>query len=116
MTAHHLLDSRVYLYGTLPYTWPMAPRASTSDRSTKSARLDLRAEPERAALIAEAAALTHQSVSAFVLDAAAARAREVVDRSAVTALDDERFDQMLEALDGPYVPNAALRRAAQRGS
>lgn len=87
-------------------------RKATSPRSTKSTRFELRAEPERAAQITAAAAVTHQSVSAFVLDAAAAHAREVLDQSAATELDDQHFDRVLQALDAPYEPNAALQRAA----
>jgi uncharacterized protein (DUF1778 family) len=87
-------------------------RKTSSPRPTKSTRFELRAEPERAAQITAAAAAAHQSVSAFVLDAATAHAREVLDRSAATEIDAEHFDRVLQALDAPYQPNAALRRAA----
>lgn len=68
----------------------------------------------RAERIAAAAAVTHQSVSAFIVDAAADRAEQVLDQAAATVLRDEHFDRVLEALDAPYVPNAALQRAAAR--
>lgn len=102
----------VALYGTIPYNRPMAARTSATRRPTKTTRLDLRAEPERAERIAAAAALSHQSVSAFVLDAAAARAQDVLDRTSVTALDEEHFERLLDALDAPYAPNHALQHAA----
>jgi uncharacterized protein (DUF1778 family) len=92
----------------------MGSRTETGHRSGKTARLDVRAEPERAERIAAAAAIAHQSVSAFMLDAAADRAEEVLDRSAATVLRDEHFDRVLDALDEPHVPNAALQRAAGR--
>jgi uncharacterized protein (DUF1778 family) len=92
----------------------MRSRPEAARPSGKTARLDVRAEPERAERIAAAAAVAHQSVSAFVLDAAADRAEEVLDRSTATALRDEHFDRVLDALDAPYAPNAALRRAAGR--
>jgi uncharacterized protein (DUF1778 family) len=47
-------------------------------------------------------------------DAAADQAEEVLDRSAATTLRDEHFDRVLDTLDAPYVPNAALQRAAAR--
>jgi uncharacterized protein (DUF1778 family) len=102
------------MYGNLPYHLVMASRTDTARRSGKTARLDVRAEPERAERIAAAAAVAHQSVSAFMLDAAADRAEEVLDRSTTTALQDEHFNRVLDALDAPYVPNAALQRAARR--
>lgn len=42
------------------------------------ARLELRIDPEHKRLIEEAAAVEHQSVSAFVVDALVRRARAVV--------------------------------------
>jgi uncharacterized protein (DUF1778 family) len=102
------------MYGSLPYHLAMGSRTDEARRSGKTARLDVRAEPERAERIAAAAAVAHQSVSAFMLDAAADRAEEVLDRSAATALRDEHFDRVLDALDAPYMPNAALQRAAAR--
>lgn len=92
----------------------MDSRAATTRRTGKTARLDVRAEPVRAERIAAAAAVTHQSVSAFVVDAAADRAEQVLDQAAATVLRDEHFERVLEALDTPYVPNAALQRAAER--
>lgn len=44
----------------------------------QSARLELRVEPETKALVERAAALTHQSVSAFVTAVLLERATEVV--------------------------------------
>ncbi|MEV4421244.1 DUF1778 domain-containing protein [Patulibacter sp. NPDC049589] len=87
-------------------------RKASTPRPTKSTRFELRAEPERAAQITAAAATTHQSVSAFVLDAAAARAQEVLAQNAATELEAQHFDRVLQALDAPYEPNAALQRAA----
>lgn len=84
----------------------------TSPRSETSTRLELRVDSERAAVIAAAAAITHQSVAAFVLDAASAHARQVLDRSSATELDAQCFDRVLEALDASYEPSPALQRAA----
>ena len=45
---------------------------------TATARLELRIDPEQKRLIEEAAAVEHQSVSAFVVDTLVRRARAVV--------------------------------------
>lgn len=87
-------------------------RKETSPPSEKSTRLELRVDSERAAELAAAAAVTHQSVPAFVLDAASANAREVLDRSSTTELDAQHFDRVLRALDASYEPSPALQRAA----
>jgi uncharacterized protein (DUF1778 family) len=81
----------------------------------RTARIELRAEPEREERIRFAAQLRHQSVSSFVLDAASDRAEEVIADSAVTLVPSAFFDELLAALDRPPKKNAALaRRAAQR--
>jgi uncharacterized protein (DUF1778 family) len=89
----------------------MGSQADKARRLGKTARLGVQAEPERVERIAAAAAVVHQSVSAFVLDAAADRAEEVLDRASANLSCDEHVDR---ALDVPYVPNVALQRAAGR--
>ena len=81
----------------------------------RTARIELRAEPEREERIRYAATLAHQSVSSFVLDAAADRAEELIAASSVTVVPDEFFDTLLDALARPPAKNEALaRRAKQR--
>lgn len=81
----------------------------------RTARIELRAEPEREERIRYAASLTHQSVSSFVLDAASDRADELIAESTVTVVSDEYFDTLLDALERPPKKNEALaRRAKQR--
>lgn len=81
----------------------------------RTARIELRAEPEREQRIRYAAALAHQSVSSFVLDAAADRADDLIAASSKTVVPDEFFDTLLAALEQPPVKHEALaRRAARR--
>jgi len=81
----------------------------------RTARLELRAEPEREERIRYAAQLQHQSVSSFVLDAASEQADRVIAASTVTVVDPAFFDELLEALERPPKQNEALaRRAARR--
>lgn len=91
--------------------------------STRSARIELRADPQRERRIRYAAELSHQSMSSFVLDAAAERAEQVIASSNATGVPADFFDALWAALDEPPRPNAALRRRArasrqvtQRGS
>lgn len=80
----------------------------------RTARIELRAEPEREERIRYAAALAHQSVSSFVLDAAADRADDLIAASSVTVVPDKFFDTLVEALERPPVKNAALARRAKQ--
>jgi uncharacterized protein (DUF1778 family) len=81
--------------------------------ATRTSRIELRADPEREQRIRYAAELEHQSVSAFVLAAAAERAEQVIGSSAATVVPSDFFDQLWEALDTPGQPNPALERRAQ---
>jgi uncharacterized protein (DUF1778 family) len=78
--------------------------------ATRTSRIELRADPERERRIRYAAELEHQSVSAFVLAAAAGRADEVIASAAATEVMPDFFDQLWDALDEPAVPNPALQR------
>ncbi|HZC98662.1 MAG TPA: DUF1778 domain-containing protein [Actinomycetes bacterium] len=80
--------------------------------ATRTSRLELRAEPEREQRIRFAAELSHQSVSAFVLDAAGDKAERVIAASTATSVPSEFFNQLWRALDAPPRPNEALRRRA----
>lgn len=80
--------------------------------SRRTSRIELRADPEREQRIRYAAELTHQSLSAFVLAAAAERAEQVIASSTATVVPSEFFDQLWDALDAPPRPSEALRRRA----
>lgn len=79
--------------------------------AARTSRLELRADLERERRIRLAAELRHQSMSAFILDAAGEKAEQVIVASAATS---EFFDQLWQALDAPPRPNEALRRRAAR--
>lgn len=74
----------------------------------RAARLDLRIDESDKALLNEAATLLHQSVSAFVVDAARARAESVIAERRRIVLDDETYDAFVAALDAP-TDNPSLR-------
>ena len=78
--------------------------------ATRTSRIELRADPEREQRIRYAAELEHQSVSAFVLDAAAERAEQVIAAASSTVVPSEFFDRLWEALDTVPQPSPALAR------
>ena len=59
---------------------------------------------EQDALIREAADLEHESVTAFVLETATARARKVLEAQHTITVANEAFDRFYAALDGPGTP------------
>jgi uncharacterized protein (DUF1778 family) len=67
--------------------------------SSRTKRIEMRADPESEALIAQAAALQRVSVSAFVLDAAAAEASRVLGRADLTLMPADQFDAFVGAMD-----------------
>jgi uncharacterized protein (DUF1778 family) len=73
----------------------------------------LRADPAREQRIRYAAELEHQSVSAFVLDAASERAEQVIASASATVVPSDFFDQLWEALEAPPVPSPALQRRSR---
>jgi uncharacterized protein (DUF1778 family) len=81
---------------------------------SKSARIELRAEPEQEERIRTAARLMNQSITTFVVTAALERADEVIATWSTTTVPAEFFDQLLAALDQPPVANEAMTRAVRR--
>lgn len=91
-------------------------------KATKTGRIELRTEQSREGRIRFAAELSHQSLSAFILDAASSRAEDVIASASVTAVPSDFFDKLWSSLDSSPRPNPALarrarakRRVAQRG-
>lgn len=80
---------------------------------TKSQRIEMRTDPESEARIAKAAKIAHQSVSAFVLEAATLAADQVLARVDHTVMPADQFDTLMAALDQPDEA-PTLARAARR--
>jgi uncharacterized protein (DUF1778 family) len=76
-------------------------------------RIEARVEPERAERIRYAAELEDTSVSAFVIEAAADRAEQVIAENRETVVPADFFDSLLEALDSTS-PVPRLEKAAAR--
>jgi uncharacterized protein (DUF1778 family) len=80
----------------------------------KTARIEVRTDPEREALLKQAASLTNQTLTSFVLDAAEQRAKEVVAEANTSVVPSTFFDGLLRALDDPPQSNEAMRKAARQ--
>lgn len=80
----------------------------------KKQRIDLRLTDDDKSIIEEAAALTNQSVTQFMLTSASERAAEVIEQHRRVVLNDESWIRVMEALSNPSSPNEKLYRAAKR--
>ncbi|MDU5452198.1 DUF1778 domain-containing protein [Pseudescherichia vulneris] len=80
----------------------------------KKQRIDLRLTDDDKSIIEEAAALTNQSVTQFMLTSASERAAEVIEQHRRVILNDESWNRVMEALGNPLSPNEKLNRAAKR--
>ena len=69
--------------------------------------MQIRVEPAEKAVLERAAAASHLNVSAFVLQAAAFRAEEVLAERQSIRLTPEAAQAFSEALDGPVGVNEA---------
>ncbi len=87
----------------------MAAKAPAKDE-----RIDIRVSAEFKALFARAAELSGSSVSAFVIEAARARAYRLLAEHDRIVLNNKARDAFLKTVASPPAPNAALRRAARK--
>jgi uncharacterized protein (DUF1778 family) len=87
---------------------PVAP-------ASRSERIALRLRADQKRLIEQAACLSGQTVSSFILNLTIGHAREVVRENAVIELSARDWDRLLAALnDAEAKPGPALLRAAKR--
>jgi uncharacterized protein (DUF1778 family) len=81
--------------------------------ATKTQRIEMRTDTDSEARITQAARLSNQTVSAFVLEAANAAADRVIARVHHVVMENDQFDDLLSSLDrADDAP--ALKRAAER--
>jgi uncharacterized protein (DUF1778 family) len=82
--------------------------------SLKAERLQIRVDPADKALLERAAAAAHLNVSAFVVQAASARAEQVLADRPSIRLSSEAAAAFTEALEQPAEVNERLARALRR--
>jgi uncharacterized protein (DUF1778 family) len=67
--------------------------------ATKTQRIEMRTDPDTEVRIAQAARLSGQTVSAFVLDAASSAADRLLARVHHVVITNDQFDELIESLD-----------------
>lgn len=77
--------------------------------TVKSERIQLRASAEAKAQILEAASLTQQDATSFILDAATSRARAVLLEQKLLQLSANDLQQLEDALDQAEIPSPQLK-------
>jgi uncharacterized protein (DUF1778 family) len=82
---------------------------------TATARLDLRLTARDRDRIDRAAALAGLPVAAFVRSVVLREAERAVAAESTATLSPAESKRFLAALERPFAPNAALRRALKRG-
>ena len=82
--------------------------------SLKAERLQIRVDPADKALLERAAAAAHLNVSAFVVQAAAAKAEEMLAERPTIRLSPEAAAAFTKALEQPADVNERLARALRR--
>ncbi|EHF1242562.1 DUF1778 domain-containing protein [Salmonella enterica] len=80
----------------------------------KKQRIDLRLNEDDKRMIEEAAAMTNQSISQFMVSTASERAAEVIDQHRRLLLNEESWYLVMDAITNPPAPNDRLKRAANR--
>ena len=75
------------------------------------ARFDLTMNVKEKDIVARAAALVGTTMSAFMRTAAKEKARELLDRESRITMSTQDFLALTKALDGAFMPNAALQNA-----
>jgi len=82
--------------------------------TVKEQRLQIRVDPADKALLERAAAASHLNVSAFVVQAAAAKAEEILAERSSIRLSPQAAAVFTEALERPAEVNDRLARALRR--
>jgi uncharacterized protein (DUF1778 family) len=78
-----------------------------------SRRINMRVSAEQDDLLRQAAAEQGESVTGFVLAAATARARQVIEQAQRIEVSRDAFARFAEALNGPVEDVPELRRYAR---
>lgn len=82
--------------------------------ASRTDRIELRATKEEKRLLAAAAAQERLDVTGFILRSALPAARDVLDRAERIVLSERDSARVLELLENPPEPTAALMAAARR--
>lgn len=84
-----------------------------TDDTTRSARLEARVSNDHKRLFQQAAALSGQTLSEFVIESTRAAAVRIVEDHEIMRLAREEQRAFVAALLAPSTPGARLRKAAE---
>ena len=87
----------------------MASSASSVSRTSRSARLGLRATPEQEAVLRRAADISHKSLTDFILDSACHAAEQTLLDQRLFVVSGEQYQDLLDMLDQPTQENKGLQ-------
>ncbi len=88
------------------------PIAKIKKKSVRAARLDIRLNPKAKEKIEQAAVVSHQTVTDFVVTSLMRASEEALERQQLIRLTNRDRDLFLGALEGDVRPNRVLRKAA----
>ncbi|MEA5468242.1 DUF1778 domain-containing protein [Spirulina sp. 06S082] len=88
---------------------PTIARNIKTAKATRSETISLRAKPNQIALIDRAAEIQGKTRTQFLLDSACQEANDVILDQTLFALDEEKFQEFMEAIDAPPMNNEKLR-------
>src|SRR5437667_10092928 len=94
--------------------WNIVATMQQRKRNTKAARLDVRITAQAKDKIEQAAVVSHQTVTDFVLTSLVRASEEALQRHDTIRLTNRDRDLFLAALDAEARPNSALRKAAEK--
>ena len=81
---------------------------TTATRGSRSARLGLRTTPEQETILRRAAAVSHKSLTEFVLESACLAAEQTLLDQRLFIVSDGQATALLELLDRPAEENTGL--------
>jgi len=82
---------------------------ATASRGSRSARLGLRTTPEQETILRRAAAVSHKSLTEFVLESACLAAEQTLLDQRLFIVSDGQATALLELLDRPAEENSGLQ-------
>ena len=86
----------------------------TKKRGVRAARLEIRLNPQAKEKIEQAAVVSHQSITDFVVTSLLRASEEALERQQMIHLTNRDRDLFLAALESDVRPNRAFRKAAER--
>lgn len=86
----------------------------TKKGSIRAARLDIRLNVEAKEKIEQAAVVSHQSLTDFVVTSLLRASEEALERTQMIRFTTRDRDLFLAALEADVRPNRSLRKAAER--